>query len=197
MSASQRRHLRVRQSRSASAKLTPSSARPWFRQGLSCLDELVARPCADPHVLRTLSHVLLLSTHLHVLRVACWTDHTLSPEIGWHPCPWHGRGFCRARNASSLEPLPRRSVSQTVICTFHRALLGSVSRDRALWSLRSGSRPLRHPALARECRGDCALRVLLRHPGHDSRCDSPQLSLLRLAVCLVVSGYFSTQTCLH
>ena len=67
-------------------------ARPWFRQGLSCLDELVARPCADPRVLHTPSHVLLPSTHLHVLRVACWTDQhdSLSPPRaargGRSPC---------------------------------------------------------------------------------------------------------------
>ena len=28
-------------------------------------------------------------------------------------------------------------------------------------------------------------------------CDSPQLSPLRLALCLMVSGHFSTQTCMH
>ena len=40
--------------------------------------------------------------------------------------------WCVAGNASSLEPLPRRSVSQSAICTFHQALLCSVSRDRTL-----------------------------------------------------------------
>ena len=45
----------------------------------------------------------------------------------------------------------------------------------------------------------CVFRFGLRSalPTKPSHCDSPKLSLLRLAVCLVVSGHYSTQTCLH
>ena len=89
------------------------NVRPWFRQFLGCLVEPLARPRADPRVLLcTLCHVLLLSTHLHVLRVVGWTDehHCLSPpraacvegaspELGCsgssrsrrHPSPVHSR----------------------------------------------------------------------------------------------------------
>ena len=56
------------------------NVRPWFRQGLVCLDELLAHPRADPRVLlRMLVHALLLSTHLRMLCVVCWTDRHHSP----------------------------------------------------------------------------------------------------------------------
>ena len=180
MSAPRRRH-------SASA----SNSRRERRTHTVLVVSTIARPRAKPPVLRT---------HFHVLRVACWTDQhdSLSPprgarvegappELGWPPCSRHGRGFrraacglqqCVAGNASSLEPLPRMSVSQTAICTFRQALLCLVSRDRAL-----------------RCSGLSCFRFGLR--GRLSPklcCDSPQLPPLRLAVCLLVSGHFSTQT---
>ena len=63
------------------------SGRPWFRQGLGCLDELLARPRADPRVrLRMLTHALLLSTHLRMLCVVCWTDQHHSPPLPGSAC---------------------------------------------------------------------------------------------------------------
>ena len=94
-----------------------------------------------------------------------------------------------------LEPLPRRSA----LCTFRRALLCSISRDRALDC--SGSSSSRHhPSHVISQSTDAIvvwhspLRPLGCSPA-EARCDSPQLSPLRFAICLVVSGHFSTQTC--
>ena len=42
--------------------------------------------------------------------------------------------LCVAGNTSLLEPVPRKSVSQTANCTSRQALLCSVSRDRPRWS---------------------------------------------------------------
>ena len=76
------------------------------------------------------------------------------PEIGWPPRRRHGRGFrlaacgpqqCVAGNASSLELLPRWSVSQTAICTFRQALLCLIFRDRA-FGCSSPSCLRRHPS---------------------------------------------------
>ena len=60
------------------------NARPWLRQGLGCVDELLARPRADPRVrLRTLTHALLPQrAPSHVvrglsLRARVWTRSCL------------------------------------------------------------------------------------------------------------------------
>ena len=124
------------------------------------------------------------------------------------PCLWPL--LCVAGNTSSLEPQPRRSAH----CAFRRALLCSVSRDRPRWSF-FHSRPCAggHP-MSPLCTSLLSLstcvwrdrgslpwfgfpRFGLRGalPPKLSRCDSSQLSPVRLAVCLVVSGHFSTQTC--
>ena len=48
------------------------------------------------------------------------------------PCLWPL--LCVSGNTSLLEPVPRRSVSQTANCTSRQALLCLVSRDRPRWS---------------------------------------------------------------
>ena len=59
------------------------NARPWFRQGLGCLDELLARPRADPRVpLRMLTDALLLSTFECCAWFAGLTSTTLLPPPG-------------------------------------------------------------------------------------------------------------------
>ena len=150
--------------------------------------------CSPVHVL---THVFSSVRFLHVLCVVWW-----SPELG---SSRHGRGFrraaccvavlCVARNTSLLELLPRRSA----LCTFRRALLCSISRDRALGCSGSSS-SRRHPSQVISLSTDAIVVWLspLRPPGcspAEALCDFPQLSPLRLAMCLVVSGHFSTQTC--
>ena len=80
--------------------------------------------------------------------------------------------------------------TQTAFCTSHQVLLGLASRDRAL--VCSGSSCYRFGL-------QIAIPPKLCKSRHNSRVRSalvsPQLSLLRLAVCLVVSGHLSTQTC--
>ena len=109
---------------------------PWFVKGLHCLDELFARPRADPRV--------LFRTLLHVLRVVRWSPSTTRSELSLHfgmvvnsavPRLWPL--LCVAGNTSSLEPLasPRRSISQTgELHPSRQALLCLVSRDRPQWS---------------------------------------------------------------
>ena len=101
---------------------------PWFVKGLRCLDELFARPRADPRV--------LFRTVLHVLRVVRWSPSTtrspplrtlrveraLSPELGCFELSFHsrhGRELRRAACVATLvrgqehlvaEPVPRRSA---------------------------------------------------------------------------------------
>ena len=107
---------------------------PWFVKGLHCLDELFARPRADPRV--------FFRTLLHMLRVVQWSPSTTRSELSLHfgmvvnsavPRLWPL--LCVVGNTSSLEPLPRRSISQTANCTSRQALLCLVSRDRPQWSL--------------------------------------------------------------
>ena len=114
-------------------------------------------------------------------RLATWSS-------GWSwipPCPRLVPLLRVAENASSLKSLPRRSVPQTAFCTSRQALLCSASRDRATRLLRivvfsaSASGLQSRRSSVREC---------VRH-------SCPQLSPLRMAVCLVVSGHLSTQTC--
>ena len=130
--------LRVRQSRPASAVHTVfCSVVPWFVKGLRCLR-------ADPRV--------LFRTFLHVLRVAACglvvLNTTRSPPLRALPrvegvvfrlvvnsaMPCLRPLLCVAGNTSLLEPVPRRSVSQTANCTSRQALLCFVSRDRPRWS---------------------------------------------------------------
>ena len=154
------------------------NVRPWFRQGLGCLDELLARPHADPRVLLRMLTIAccawsagLTNTTLSPSARCAWRSFTLSPELGWQPCHRHGRGFrraacgpllCVAGNALSLEPPPRRTVPQTSICTFHRASHCFVSRDGALWSLCTGSRPHRHPGQVANLSTDAIVLCVFR-----------------------------------
>ena len=136
------------------------SVRPRFHQGLGC----------PPHAL---SRAASLQSSL---------DHRIHGMVVDSVVPRVVHFLCVAKNASSLEPLPRRSVSQSAICTFHQALLCSVFP-------RSYTRLLLFVVF---CFGPRAAI-----PPKLSLCDSPQLSPLRLALCLLVSGHFSTQTRLH
>ena len=101
----------------------------------------------------------------------------------------------RRREYLVAEPVPRRSAH----CAFRRTLFCSVSRDRAL-DCSGSSSSRRHPSQVISLSTDAIVIwfSLLRPPGctpAEALCDSPQLSPLRLAVCLVVSGHSSTQTC--
>ena len=182
----------------ASASVSPRERRTHTVFAVWCLGSSRAcggsTSCSPVHVL---THVFSSVRFLHVLCVVWW-----SPELG---SSRHGRGFrraaccvavlCVAGNTSLLEPLPRRSA----LCTFRRALLCSISRDRALGCSGSSS-SRRHPSQVISLSTDAIVVWLspLRPPGcspAEALCDSPQLSPLRLAMCLVVSGHFSTQTC--
>ena len=175
----------------ASASVSPRECRTHTVFAVWCLGSsracgvrrAVRRPRADPRVLfRTLSSRVVRGL--------------VSPELG---SSRHGRGFrraaccvavlCVAENTSLLEPL----------CTFRLALLCSISRDRAL-SCSGSSSSRRHPSQVISLSTDAIVVWLspLQPPGcspAEALCDSPQLSPLRLAMCLVVSGHFSTQTC--
>ena len=111
------------------------NARPWLRQGLGCHDKLFTRPPrADPRVhLCTFSHSRAargLGVPSHTLRKTPPPPGTVrGGQLGWPPCPRHGRGFRRATcgpllrvagNASSLESLPRRSVRKRRSAPFVR-----------------------------------------------------------------------------
>ena len=178
----------MRQSRPASAVHTPSS---------QC--GALVRPRADPRVRCawfgvTQNHSLPSSLHVCVEGVVsrAWFFAAWS----WIP-PCCVLCNCSVRPWEHLvaEPAPRRSAH----CAFRRTLLCSVSRDRALdCSGSSGSR--RHPSQVISLSTDVIVVwfSLLRPPGRapaEALCDSPQLSPLRLAMCLVVSGHSSTQTC--
>ena len=112
VSASRRRCLRVRHSRSASAELTPP---------VQC------EPSVSPR------------SRLSSARTLTCCE---SPEPPWPPYPRHGRGFRRAACGPLFvrrrECLVAGASSSKVciangdLCTFHQALLCSVSRDRAL-----------------------------------------------------------------
>ena len=126
------------------------------------------------------------------------------------PCLWPL--LCVAGNTSLLEPQPRRSVSQTANCTSCQALLCSVSRDRPRWSFLP-SRPLCRRSSHVAALHESALSIcvwgdrgslpwtgfpLLRPPGRDpAEAQSLRLfaAVAAAAVCLVVSGHSSTQTC--
>ena len=170
LSAPRRRCLRVRLAPRAPNSHHLCSVRPGFRQGLGCFDELLTRPRADPRVpLLMLTHAQLLSTHLRMLCVVCCTDQHHSP------------------------PLPTLCVEVHV----SRAWLLWLSHSRRPLALANG---LSMTAIVfREFR--FGVRRLFRFglwgalPPKLSRCDSPQLSPLVLAVCLMVSGHLSTQTC--
>ena len=69
--------------RSWASLLAQRNVRHRFRN-----DDLLARPRADPRVrLRKLTHALLLSTHLRLLCVVCWTDQHHSPPPS-QLCAW-------------------------------------------------------------------------------------------------------------
>ena len=196
---------------------------PWFVKGLRCSslavvmalhepltmalhgspaslsDELFARPRADPRVL--FPHASSRAAR-GCMWFGCTQHHSLpSPPRAARvegvvfrlvvnsamPCLWPLSRV--AGNTSLLEPVPRRSVSQPANCTSRQALLCLVSRDRPQWSF------LPLPALCRRWFGFHRFGLRGRLPPKLSRCDSSQLSPLRLAVCLVVSGHSSTQTC--
>ena len=148
------------------------SLRAW--QGLGCLDELFARPRADPRApLSTLFHVLLLSTHLRVLRVACWTAQ-------------HHSLLFRALCVEVFD-------SRAQVLWFFALTSSSCSGKRLE---HEGDRVPRVPLWSAGATVRRLFRFGLRAavPPKLCRCDSPQLSPLRLAVCLMVSGHFSTQT---
>ena len=181
-----------------SASVSPCERRTHTAFAVWCLGSSRAcggsTSCSPVHVL---THVFSSVRFLHVLCVVWWSPELVSSR--------HGRGFrraaccvavlCVAGNTSLLEPLPRRSA----LCTFRRALLCSISRDRALGCSCSSSLR-RHPSQVISLSTDAIVVWLspLRPPGcspAEALCDSPQLSPLRLAMRLVVSGHFSTQTC--
>ena len=172
---------------------------PWFVKGLGGFDKLFARPRADPRVRCawfgvTQNHSLPSSLHVCVEGAVsrAWFFATRS----WIP-PCCVLCSCSVRRREHLvaEPVPRMSSH----CAFRRTLPCSVSRDRALdCSGSSGSR--RHPSQVISLGTDAIVVWLspLPPPGcspAEALCDSPQLSPLRLAACLVISGHSSTQTC--
>ena len=181
----------------ASASISPRERRTHTVFAVWCLGSSRAcggsTSCSPVHVL---THVFSSVRFLHVLCVVWWY-----PELG---SSRHSLGFrraaccvavlCVAGNTSLLEPLPRRSA----LCTFRRALLCSISRDRAM-GCSGSSRSRRHPSQVISLTTDAIVVWLspLRPPGcspAEVLCDSPHLSPLRLAMCLVVSGHFSTGT---
>ena len=172
---------------------------PWFVKGLRWFDELFARPRADPRVRCawfgvTQNHSLPSS--LHVCVEGAVSRAWFFAAWSWIP-PCCVLCSCSVRRREYLvaEPVPRRSAH----CAFRRTLLCSVSRDRAL-DCSGSSSSRRHPSQVISLSTDAIVIwfSLLRPPGctpAEALCDSPQLSPLRLAVCLVVSGHSSTQTC--
>ena len=175
------------------------SRSPWHGSPASLSDELFARPRADPRVL--FPHASSRAARGCVW-FGCTQHHSLpspprAPRVegvvfrlvvnSAMPCLWPLLRV--AGNTSLLEPVPRRSVSQTANCTSRQALLCLVSRDRPQWSF------LPLPALCRRWFGFHRFGLRAAVPPKLSLCDSSQLSPLRLAVCLVVSGHSSTQTC--
>ena len=182
----------MRLSRPASAVHTVfCSVVPWLVKGLRCSR-------ADPTC--SLSHAPLRAARVEGVDFRLVVNSAM-------PCL---RPLLRvAGNTSLLEPQPRRSAH----CSFRRALLSSVSRDHPRWSFLP-SRPCAggHP-MSPLCTSLLSLSTcvwgdrgslpwsgfpLLRPPG----CSPAEAQSLRLfaavaaaAVCLVVSGHFSTQTC--
>ena len=192
----------MRQSRPASAVHTPSS------QCGALVCQGLAR--ADPRV-----H--FFRTFLHVLRVVRWYPTPLAP-LPSARCACRGRcfqsscaslgtprcwslcleGLYRKRRTAPLVRLcsawfPR---SSTVVLPSPPGFVPEVIRLGCSGS--SSSR--RHPSQVISLSTDAIVVWLsqLRPPGctpTEALCDSSQLSPLRLAVCLVVSGHSSTQTC--
>ena len=100
----------------------PCNARPWFRQGLGCLDELLDLSRADPRApLRMLTHPLLLRKHLRMLCVVCWIDQHHS-----QPYPGSVRG---GPCFQSLVAPARRNSFRVRSCSVPQC-----GRDRALRS---------------------------------------------------------------
>ena len=191
------RCLWVRQSRSASADLTPPvqceasvSPRSWLSQR-AARSSTCWPTCSTPHALSRAARGLVDSQHHRQPPPRAARVEGVSPELGWPPCPRHGRGFRRAACWSTFARRWERLVagaSASKVCTANgdphlssgfALLCFPRSCTRLLWFVvfRSGLRAAVPPKL--------------------SLCDSPQPSPLRLALCLMVSGHFSTQTCLH
>ena len=126
----------------------------------------------------------------------------------WHSMsrpPWHSmalrRRFTRALVSDKLFARPRADPR----ALFFTILLSSAALARPLQPLCVEVILLpantRHPALVISLSTDATVlrvfRLGLRVAIPPKLCcDSPQLSPLRLATCLMVSGHFSTQTCL-
>ena len=131
----------------ASASVSPRERRTHTVFAVWCLGLsracVVSTSCSPVHVL---THVFSSTS-----RAACvwWSPSTTCSDLSSHfgmVVKWPL--LCVAGNTSSLEPQPRRSISQTANCTSRQALLCLVSRDRPQWS--SPSRPCAggHPSLS-------------------------------------------------
>ena len=216
--------LRVRQSRPASTVHTVfCSVVPWFVKGLRCSLAVVMALHEPLAIFMALHESLAMALHGFPASLStCWPTCSLShaPSRAARvegvdfrlvvnsamPCLWPL--LCVAGNTSLLEPQPRRSAH----FAFRRALLCSVSPRSSMVVLP----PL--PALCRRSSHVAALHEsalsicvwgdhgslpwsgfpLLRPPG----CSPAEAQSLRLfaavaaaAVCLVVRGHSSTQTC--
>ena len=120
----------------ASASVSPSERRTHTVFAVWCLGLsracIVSTSCPSVHVL---THVFSSARFF-----SCCACRGRSPELGCSELSLHfgmprlSQLLCVARNTSSLEPPPRRSISQTVKCTARQALLCLVSRDRPQWS---------------------------------------------------------------
>ena len=190
------------------------SRSPWHSMALQCR---FPTSCSPVHVLTHVFSFARFFTCCAWLRVVWLYPTPLAPSppraarvegvVFWlvvnsaMPCLWPLLRV--AGNTSLLEPVPRRSTSQTANCTSRQALLCLVSRDRPQWSF------LPLPALCRKSSHvaalhESALSICVwgdrgslpwsgfprfglrgRLPKKLSHCDSSQLSPLRLTVCLV------------
>ena len=189
--------LRVRQSRPASAAHTVfCSVVPWFVKACAVLlrsswHSMSRSPWHSMALQRRCPRADLSYASSRAARVE-GVDFRLVVNSAM-PCLWPL--LCVAGNTSSLEPQPRRSAH----CAFRRALLCSVSRDRPRWSFLP-SRPCAggHP-MSPLCTSLLSLSTCVwgdrgslpwsgfprfglrgRLPPKLSRCDSSQLSPLRL-----------------
>ena len=167
---------------------------------VSLSDELFARPRADPRV-------LFPHASSRAARGCVWSGCTQHHSLPSPPRAARVEGVvsraltCGLLNAAPprpLQPLCVEVITDPVRSARAEGLSSPVGspecgcdRDSRvlLWSVPAAS-------FAASCRGPAScfgLRGAL--PPKLSRCDSSQLSPLRLAVCLVVSGHSSTQTC--
>ena len=157
------------------------------------------------HVVFSLSpHVHSHAVSSHVLRKISplLSRHRAAPELGWPPHRRHGRGSAVPRVVHFCTSLgtPRR-WSLCLEGLYANGVLhisfGLASRDRAL--ICSGSScyrfGLRVAIPPKLCESRHMYRCFLLSRVICTRL-SPQLSPLRAAVCLVVSGHLLTQTCL-